>query len=196
MADTKISALTELAAAPDAADVLPIVDDPGGTPATKKITVANLRAGTALPVLHVRDEKASGTDGGGSSAGTWNVRDLNTVKTNQITGASLASNQITLPAGTYRIRADAPAFQVRRHQIRLQNVTDTAVEMVGTSEISGDSSVSTTRSFLTGRFTIAAEKTFELQHWTQDAEATFGLGVETSSGEVEVYAEVWIEKEA
>jgi hypothetical protein len=43
MADTKTTALTELASAA-ATDILYIVDDPGGTPLSKKITVANLHA--------------------------------------------------------------------------------------------------------------------------------------------------------
>jgi hypothetical protein len=41
MADTKITGLTALTAV-DASDVLAIVDDPGGTPATKKVTVTDL----------------------------------------------------------------------------------------------------------------------------------------------------------
>lgn len=42
MADAKITQLTELAATPDNADVVAIVDDPAGSPATKKITISNL----------------------------------------------------------------------------------------------------------------------------------------------------------
>lgn len=41
MADEKITALTELTGSTDD-DILAIVDDPGGTPVTKKITVKNL----------------------------------------------------------------------------------------------------------------------------------------------------------
>jgi len=44
MADTKISALTELNATPTSGDLLTIIDDPAGTPASKKITVDNLVA--------------------------------------------------------------------------------------------------------------------------------------------------------
>lgn len=44
MADTKITGLTEQTAV-TSDDLLVIVDDPGGSPATKKITVANLQAG-------------------------------------------------------------------------------------------------------------------------------------------------------
>lgn len=41
MADTKITALTENTA-PIATDILPMVDDPSGTPATQKTTITNL----------------------------------------------------------------------------------------------------------------------------------------------------------
>ena len=43
MADTKISALTENTT-PDGSDLLAIIDDPGGTPASQRITVDNLGA--------------------------------------------------------------------------------------------------------------------------------------------------------
>ena len=42
MADAKITELAELDATPDDSDLVALVDDPGGSPVTKKITVANL----------------------------------------------------------------------------------------------------------------------------------------------------------
>jgi len=42
MADKKITELDELEATPDSGDMLVIVDDPEGTPATKKISFGNL----------------------------------------------------------------------------------------------------------------------------------------------------------
>jgi hypothetical protein len=50
MADAKISALTELVTVADE-DLLVIVDDPAGTPVTKKITRANLTSGLAELVI-------------------------------------------------------------------------------------------------------------------------------------------------
>jgi len=44
MADAKITALTELTTIADE-DIVAVVDDPSGTPVTKKITVPNLLAG-------------------------------------------------------------------------------------------------------------------------------------------------------
>ena len=149
-------------------------------------------------LLHVRDEKANQTAGGGSTANTFNVRTLNTTATNEITGASLGSNQVTLPAGTYFLEASAPAHQVNGHQTRWFNTTDTATELVGSTAFSGSTDVTSTHSFITGRFTISAEKVFELQHWTRLTVATNGLGGVATSGsgntEVEIFGDVTIKK--
>lgn len=145
-------------------------------------------------LLHVRDEKSNGTPAGGNTGGTWNTRVLNTVLTNEITSASLSSNQITLPSGTYFITASAPMHVVARHKLKLRNITDSSDTLIGTSEYhNSDEQV---RSFLTGRFTIASSKTFELQHYSQNSTATNGLGMQTSASVVEVYADVQIWKVA
>lgn len=46
MPDTKITVLTELATGPDGDELLAIIDDPGGTPTPKRITVDNLLLAT------------------------------------------------------------------------------------------------------------------------------------------------------
>jgi len=56
MADQKITALTELAAAPDDSDVLVIVDDPAGSPATKKITASNLNKEQSIIVTSLASD--------------------------------------------------------------------------------------------------------------------------------------------
>ena len=146
-------------------------------------------------LLHIRDEKASGTAGGTSTSATWNIRVLNTVKTNEISGASLSSNQITLPAGTYWIDSSAPAMRCAEHKLKLYNVTDAADEIIGTSEYSVGGSDGVTRSEVSERFTIAGTKAFELRHYTSTGVATFGLGERTNvGGVIEVYTDVKIWK--
>lgn len=142
-------------------------------------------------LLHMVDEKASGTAAANSVAATWNTRVLNTTRTSDILGASLSSNQITLPAGTYYIEAVAPGYIVGRHKLRLRNITDVTTELIGESAFTDASDQQVTHASLFGKFTLSATKTLELQHYTENA-ATSGLGIKTSASVVEVYAEVRI----
>lgn len=146
---------------------------------------------TASNYMLVRDEKTLNTDGGSSSAGIQ-TRVLNTVVSNSIAGASLASNQITLPAGTYRIFATAPAYNTDAHQLILYNVTDSSTIAVGTSE-NGITAI-TTQGFLEYRFTLAATKVLELRHFIQNATTTNGLGLHVGNS-TEVYSVVKLTKE-
>ena len=147
-------------------------------------------------LLHVRDEKANGVGGGTNTAGVWQTRTLNTVMTNEISGASLASNQITLPSGTYFIEAFANAGYVNEHKTKLRNITDSSDTLIGQSIYADQAtSVNQCNSNLVGRFTIASQKTFELQHRTSQSYGG-GFGNASSFGVVEVYANAMIWKVA
>ncbi len=144
-------------------------------------------------LLHVRDEKSSGTGGGTATATTDNVRDLNTILTNEITGASLSSNIITLPTGTYYINATIPTFKNLSNRAHLYNTADSSIVILGTSQQGaqfGDDSASI---FITGRFTISAQKTFQIRHYTERAGS---LGEIAEDGRTEVYTDVQIWKVA
>jgi hypothetical protein len=145
-------------------------------------------------LFHVRDEKSSGTAGGGFTSGSFQTRTLNTSVTNEISGASLSSNQIILPTGTYFIIATAPAFLVANHKARLRNITDSSNTLLGTNEYA-DGNISTT-SFVFGRFTIAAQKTFELQHRCAATKTGNGFGVDINISTTEDYSNVMIWKVA
>ena len=153
-------------------------------------------SGGAPPVIHVQDQKASGIAGGSSVVGQQ-TRTLNTVVTNTISGASLASNQITLPAGTYEVWASAPGNRTGNHKIKLHDILGSDVA-IGTSQFSNSAGgyAQTTSTILGHTFTISTTTTFELLQYTQTARATIGLGVATSSGDIEVYADVRIVKVA
>jgi len=142
------------------------------------------------PYGHWRDEKAAGTDGGTFTSGAWRTRTINTEVTNTISGASLAANQLTLPAGKYYIMASAPARTVQEHKAKLYNITDAADTIIGTEAASNTDTMQ--RSFVHGQFTIASQKTFELQHRCQLTDATVGFGIAKNFGVVEVYTEVEI----
>lgn len=156
-----------------------------------------IQSNTGVQLLHVRDEKASGTHGGTPTAGAWNTRTLNTVKTNEIAGASLAANVVSLPAGTYEVEAAAPAYRSDRHRLRLYDVTGAATLVVGQSLYNDTTDNSATNSALRGRFTLAVTSNVRLDHWFSSATgAGLGFGVGSGTGEVEVYADLQIRKVA
>ena len=148
-----------------------------------------------LDLLHVQDEKGTTTHGGSASANTDNIRDLNTVKTNEITGASLSSNQITLPAGTYFVEAWASGLAVDHHRAFLYNVTDSDIEVLGMQIFnSAFNTLTSAFSPVYGRFTITGTKVFELRHRTQGAKADIGLGHYMNDTRSSIYSTVFIRK--
>ncbi len=140
--------------------------------------------GQLAQVLIVADEKANGTDGGTFTTGDWRTRDLNTVRTNNIAGASIASNQIILPAGTYMVDAAAPGFAIDRNVARLRNVSDSLDVLIGTSTYQGDD---TSWSEIIGEFTLAATKTLEIQSRCSQTITGEGFGRAAGFGVAEVY---------
>jgi len=145
-------------------------------------------------LFHVRDEKPASTNGGASSSNADNNRDLNAVKTNEISGASLSSNQVTLPAGTYYVHAFAPAYNVSGHRLVLYNISDGVNVITGTNAYADTGNNVQNLSFVIGRFTLSGSKVLKFITWTDGAKATNGLGAqEPNDGRIEVYtdAQFW-----
>ena len=148
--------------------------------------------GTSLIV--VREQQAQNTSGGTFTSGAWRTRTLNVEASDADNHASLSASQITLDAGTYRLRASAPAFAVGAHQARWQNVSDGTTTLIGTTEFADTSAQAQTRSIVAGRFTISASKTFELQHQCATTRSSDGFGAAANFG-TECYAEVELWRE-
>ena len=149
-------------------------------------------AGGASPYVKLQDVKASGTNGGTFTSGAWQTRTLNT-KWDPHLLCSLSSNQFTLRAGKWRIRAWAPAFNGHQHQARLFNVTDSLLILTGMSQYTqADGTTAVTQSVIVGEFVIAASKALELQHRCATTGTTSGFGAADSFGD-EVYARVELE---
>ena len=168
----------------------------------KKLTLANLktyvRNATAAPgdYILVIDQKPAGTPGGTFTSGSWEVRDIQTTVADTgslITG--LGASILGLTAGTYRVRISCPANNVTRHQARLYNLSDSAVELVGTSETTNAAGI-VTRSLIEGRITIASAKGFSIEHRCSSTRATDGYGVAANFGEAETYTVAEFVKEA
>jgi len=142
-------------------------------------------------ISYVRDEKAKNTNGGTFTNGAWRTRDLNTEKTMQIPGATLASNQLTLPAGTYEAHALAPAYAVDYHMAQIYDTTGAAAlaySSGGLTTVNGTFWV-----HVIGTFRLTTASVIELQHWSSATNADDGFGLPTNL-DVEVYAQLWVRK--
>lgn len=158
-----------------------------------------VRGSLVIPVAHFREEQASGAAPSpeGLTISSWNTRTLNTTVTNEISGVSLGSNRVTLPAGRYWIKAVAPAHGAdsvsHEYRCRIRNITRTTTLILGPNIATGQ--IDDAMTFLTpveGLITLPETTLIELQHYV---EATSDAGQEVSiTGIVEVYAEIFIWK--
>ena len=147
------------------------------------------------PFIHVREEQAAGVAGGTSSSSGLHDRVLNTVVSNTITGASLASSQVTLPAGTYDFISSAPSGQSAGNRLFLFNVTDSVNILQGENSTNGSGANNSVPAICQGRFTLTSTKVVKLRHYISNGIATFGLGYSIGvTGVPEVYSSLQIWK--
>ena len=132
---------------------------------------------TAL--FHIQNEHATHQS---TSIGTsYTDFIFNTVKTNEITGASLSSNEVTLPSGTYFADIMICSTGCNAFVSRLYNTADSSLVLEGALQYNDSSHTKNIYSFIKGRFTISAQKTFKIQAAAQTAASTYGQGYSQSA---------------
>ena len=138
----------------------------------------------------IQDQKTSGTAGASLASTTWQKRDLNTKVADPTSMATLSSNTVSLPAGTYRVQASAVGILCNFHQLRFRDTTNSATVGRGIMVDSPSASNGGTISTLSGYFVASGTATYELQHYSTTGGS---CGTAMSTGEVEVYAtlELW-----
>lgn len=176
---------------------VPIADGLGGSP-FGKLTAASLQT-TGNPfgaqLLHVREEQPSGSNSSSSFGAAYADQVLNIIKTNEISGASVASNQITLPAGTYYIEAyttydcntgGSPGLANNR----IRNITAGTTILQGPNAVVGLNTRNQSQLMIKGRFTLGGISVISLQQYQVQGIASASFG----TSNVEVYAEVLVWK--
>lgn len=142
----------------------------------------------------LEDQKASGTNGGTRTAGSWETRSLNTEVWDPANLVTLATNAFTATIDGFAHFA-ATFYKTNTSQLRLYNVTDS---VVAGRAINGrsDSAATSTSITLTGVAPITAGKTYRLESYVATTAATSGAGYAVSTGEPEVYATVTLYRRA
>ncbi len=200
-----VVSLNSPTSAPTSADVafkLPNADGTNGqvlkTDGSGNLSFVAQSGGLFSSYAIIRDQK-TGSDGGTFTSGAWRTRDLNTEVVDDDGIVSISSNQFTLQAGTYFIKAITPAYEAEYHQNRLYNITDSSVVDTGSSAFTNATSFVVTNSILLTRFTITGAKVFEVQHQTNLTKSNTGFGVRSSAGfttAADIYTIVEIYKES
>lgn len=174
-----------------------VVDDGTTTTILASLTAAlKVIASAGAPFVLLQDQKTPGTNGGTATSGSFQTRDLTTKVIDTGNICTLAANQFTLPAGTYRLEAWALACSVNGHQAIITNITDSLTVATGTTAqatTAGAGDTVATTSMIDAYFTIASSKTFALQHRVEQTVANTGFGV-AEGWTTEVYSTVKIWK--
>lgn len=185
-----INGLTEDTNPDSTSDFVPLYDT---SAATGKKAKPYYIPGALIAIIE--DRKTVTTNGGTFTSGADRTRDLNTLVFNRNSLVSLATNQFTLPEGTWEILWSAPAYAVNEHQSFLYNVTDAAEVARGTveaaAEVTGNDSGS--RSEGSSVVTLTASKAFEIRHRCTSTASTSGFGRAASFG-TEVFTRVAIRR--
>ena len=152
-----------------------------------------LVAASQKTYIKVSHTLAYGTDAGATTAAAWTLRPLNTEDSDVGGYASLATNQLTLAAGTYVCRITSVVYNSATARVKLKNVTDGDTELIGLGDYAGLVTASCTHCHAEGEFTIADTKVFEVYQW-HNGNIANGLGrAMYNTGESEVYCtiELW-----
>ena len=141
---------------------------------------------SALATATFSDVKAQNTAGGVPTAGAWTKRTINTSVQNSITGASIASDQITLPTGNYLVVAHGSYFATDATGQRFISTTTPAKVLYAPQQYfryynattDNDSDYNGGTLVSTGMVSVtAASETFELQYHAASASGgSNGLG--------------------
>jgi len=145
----------------------------------------------------IGDVKANDVDGGTFTSGDWRTRDLNTELIDADGIVSISNNQFTLQAGSYFIEAQAMAYRVNRHMVKLYQTSGTPADIAfGTSMYANSAYNGNNFSFVKARVTISTATTYEIRHQGDTNHSTFGFGLGSNFSTTELFTVVKIFKES
>ncbi|MDZ8096784.1 MAG: hypothetical protein RMZ42_33320 [Nostoc sp. DedQUE05] len=141
-----------------------------------------------LIYIQLRELQPSGTEGGNATAGSWNKRKLNSIATDDTASVTLSNNEFVLPAGTYILNAVSPFYRTATSRIRLRNVTDDIVLLNSSSIYPGSGVDVQCLAELSGKFSIAANKSLALEYRVFRNQDSASLGLSSGWGVEEIFS--------
>lgn len=147
-----------------------------------RITEASSGASFDIPYVLIQEQKTDGTDAGATSSGAWTARGVALTEVTDTGGhASVSAGTFTLAAGTWDIVLRVPFYNVGSARTRLYNTTDATAVSNFLSETyydTGNNLYFNTMKYIEtcNRLVLAAQKTFQVEYYTNAAVAN-GLGI-------------------
>jgi hypothetical protein len=147
---------------------------------------ADARYNKKISIAVYEDQKASGTQGGGSSVGKQ-TRDLNTQVSDDDNIGSLSANAVTLEAGKYHVSAKSSGYRTGLSRLYINDGTSDILTgnnvFINTTDGGGVAEVE-------GVFTADGVKAYSVRMYCGNAQASDGLGNAIADGVPEVYTQV------
>lgn len=137
-------------------------------------------------------QEASGTDGGSAALG-WNERTVNTTVSNGISGASLSSNAMVIPTGSYLCSVSVTCYGGSGgsdFQAKIESTGQTFLSNNAGGIPSGEVQSPATISWTFPVDVAGATESFKLYTYHSSAKSTDGFGAAVGTGGAEVYASV------
>lgn len=131
------------------------------------------------------------TDGGSLVTGSDQTCVLDEEVFNDITGASLSSNQVTLPPGRYLAWAHVPANNGLHFRAILYDATAAADIYRGPNQYGSGATFHHNASLMCS-FSLSSSSDIEVRYRAANAQATNGLGIGTNFGDDQIYTELTV----
>ena len=152
------------------------------------------KSSLSISVADLWEQQSQGVDAGASDT-TDQTRNLNQSSDPDGIIVSLSSGQFTLAAGTYSVIARVPGYDSGNFTSWLYNFSDSSTTLNGTSIYFGSSDTETLWSTISGVFTIADQKTFEIRFKSKLSQSSNGLGRAADiTGHPEIYSQLKVTK--
>jgi hypothetical protein len=132
------------------------------------------------PSILAEHVEPSGTDAGHTTVDTWTTRELNTLRQNEVSGASFDVNnyQMTLPAGKYYTTFFSSTMRVQNIGLRLRNISTGQTLLVSNVTYSKGGTGDSTHMRGEGFFELTGESVIELQYFADyDEGDNYNLGI-------------------
>lgn len=152
-------------------------------------------AGTVPQRIVFEDQRTSGSNPEAGSSGAWINKVVNTITVDETAQATISSNIMGLPAGTWRATIHQSIYRGGGSLIRLVRSADNAVLVRSTNQYLGPNIDQGGLLVAMGRFSLTEFSGVRLQYRVSNApDSALLLGVPGGIGEVEIYSRIEFEK--